>query len=133
MAGNLARTVADVFAHPDIGSHIRTALGTAQAEGVLVDGANVSWDVGASPRATVTLAGDRELDNPTNMKAGQVYVLRVVQDATGTRLLTTGTAYKWIGGTDAVLSVAANAVDILVFYCDGTNMNAIIVAKGFAD
>ena len=61
------------------------------------------------------------------MQAGAVYVLVITQDATGTRLLTYGTAYRWTNGVPPVLSTAPNAVDTVSFYCDGTHMFAINV------
>ncbi len=91
----------------------------------LTDGASIAWDAAANQVASVTLAGNRTLANPTNMKDGATYILTVKQDATGSRTLAYGSAYKWPGGTAPVLSTAANAVDILTFVCDGTNMYGV--------
>jgi hypothetical protein len=88
----------------------------------LTDGANIAWNLNTGQTATVVLGGNRTLDNPTNMKDGASYALLVKQDATGGRTLTYGTAYKWPGGTPPTLSTGANAVDLLTFYSDGTNM-----------
>jgi hypothetical protein len=94
-------------------------------ESTLSDAANISWNVQTDPAAKVTLAGNRTLDNPTNMTAGTTYVLRVIQDATGSRTLSYGANYKWPGGTAPTLSTGANAVDILSFYCDGSYMYGV--------
>ena len=91
-------------------------------ETVLSDGANISWDLNANQVAKVTLAGNRTLDNPTNQKAGSTYILRIIQDGTGSRTLSFGSAYDFPGGTAPVLTAAANAVDVLTFVSDGTNM-----------
>jgi len=91
-------------------------------EQTLTDGITISWDVRNNPVAKVTLAGNRTLANPTNMRAGAFYALRVIQDATGGRTLAYGTAYKWLGGAAPTLSTGANAVDLLIFYSDGTSM-----------
>jgi len=96
-------------------------------EQTLVDGANISWDLDAEQTATVTLTGNRILDNPTNLKAGGTYILRVVQDGVGTRTLTYGSAYKFSGGAAPTLSTGIGAVDLLTFYSDGTNMNGTFV------
>src|SRR5690606_17060659 len=56
-------------------------------EAVLTDGANISWNVGTQPAARVTLTDNRILDDPTNMKAGATYILRVLKTA-GTEQLT---------------------------------------------
>ncbi len=119
----------------------RTTLGLAQAAllnvvqewtrsqsfdaTTLTDGANIAWDAQLNQVASVTLAGNRTLDNPTNMKDGATYILIVKQDATGGRTLSFGSAYKFPGGTAPTLTAAANAVDILTFVSDGTNMYAV--------
>jgi hypothetical protein len=100
-------------------------------EATLTDAANISWDVAPNPVAKVTLTANRTLDNPTNMKVGATYLLRVIQDAGGTNTLAYDTAYLFPGGTAPVLSVAGNAIDIISFYSDGTSMYGSIL-KGFA-
>jgi hypothetical protein len=92
------------------------------AQGTLVDVASILWNLEDDPTAKALLAGNRALANPTNMVAGATYILIVTQDITGTRTLTYDTVYKFPGGTPPVLSVAPNAIDVLVFVSDGTNM-----------
>ena len=91
----------------------------------LTDAANISWDASVNQVASVTLAGNRTLDNPTNLKNGATYILTIKQDATGSRTLAYGTAYKFPGSTAPTLTTAANAVDIITFVSDGTNMNGV--------
>lgn len=91
----------------------------------LTDGANISWDAAANQVASVVLGGDRTLDDPTNMVDGATYILTVKQDATGTRTLAYGDAYKWAGGTAPTLTTDASAVDILKFVCDGASMYGV--------
>ena len=91
----------------------------------LTDDANISWNVEDNQVASVTLGGNRELDNPTNMKDGATYILRVIQDGTGGRTLTYNTAYLWAGGNAPVLSAGGGAIDILTFISDGTNMYGV--------
>lgn len=88
----------------------------------LSDGANISWNLSTRQCAQVTLAGNRTLDNPTNLKSGAIYMLKVIQDGTGGRTLTWSSSYKFTDGVDPVLSAGANAVDIFMFFSDGTNM-----------
>jgi hypothetical protein len=90
----------------------------------LTDAATVNWNLANGGLAAVILGGNRMLANPSNLAAG-IYVLKVLQDATGGRTLTYGTAYRFAGGVVPVLSSAANAYDIITFFCDGTNMNGI--------
>ena len=88
----------------------------------LTDGANIAWNAEQNQVASVTLGGNRTLDNPTNMKDGATYILIVKQDATGSRTLAYGTAYKFENGAAPILTTAVNAVDILTFVSDGTSM-----------
>lgn len=89
----------------------------------LVDGATISWDLNVAQVAEVTLEGNRTLANPTNQRAGATYLLIIRQDATGSRTLNFDTAYKF-ASADGVptLSTAANAVDVISFISDGTNL-----------
>jgi len=48
-------------------------------------------------------------------------ILRLVQDATGSRTVTWPAAVKWSAGAAPTLSTTANAVDIIAFYYNGTN------------
>jgi len=91
-------------------------------QAALTDGANIAWNLTIQQSAIVTLGGNRTLDAPTNQKAGATYVLVIKQDGTGTRTLAWNAAYKFPGGSDPVLSIAAGAVDVVTFISDGTSM-----------
>ena len=105
-------------------------LGTAQsfttAHGfsgtTLTDAASIAWNLASNQVATVTLAGNRALANPTNKVNGNVYILVVKQDATGGRTLSFGTDYKFAGGSAPTVTTTASKADVLTFVCDGTNM-----------
>lgn len=88
----------------------------------LTDGATISWDLSLGAFASVTLGGNRALENPTNQIAGASYILKVTQDGTGGRTLSFGSTYKFPGGTDPTLSTGTGDVDIIAFISDGTNM-----------
>lgn len=90
----------------------------------LTDAASIAWDLDNNQVAQVTLAGNRTLANPTNLKNGATYILHILQDGTGSRNLAYGTNYKFPNGVVPVLTATANAVDILtcvarnnVLYC----------------
>lgn len=78
------------------------------------------------------LTGNVTLANPTNLVPGSSAKWDMVftQDATGSRTLTLGTAYKKVGGALA-LSTAAGSVDVVHFVTDGTTVYASI-DKAFA-
>ena len=92
---------------------------------ILADAANIAWNLDANQVAQVTIAGNRTVQAPTNMKDGSTYILRVVQDITGTRTLTWNAVFKWPGGTAPTLSTAPGSVDIITFHSDGTNMYGV--------
>ena len=97
----------------------RAALSTAQTFSgaqrasitTLTDAANIAVDFSLNNNYTVTLGGNRTLDNPTNQVAGQSGSIFIVQDGTGSRTLAYDTAYEFAGGTAPTLSTAASAVD----------------------
>lgn len=109
-------------------------LATGQMYGgtqTLTDGATVNWNTDSGAFATLTLAGNRTMAAPTNLKNGSTYVLIVNQDATGSRTLTWNSVFKWPAATAPTLSTTANAKDILTFVSDGTNLYGV-VQKAFA-
>ena len=77
----------------------------------LTDAANISYDMDDGNNATVTLGGNRTLDNPSNITVGQSGSIFIVQDGTGSRTLSYGSAFDFASGTAPTLSTAANAVD----------------------
>lgn len=90
----------------------------------LTYGLTTNWNVDQGGVANLTLTGNTTMAVPTNLKIGGTYVLRVTQDAVGSRLITwTASFYKWPAGVAPVLSTTANAVDLIQFYCyDGVNL-----------
>lgn len=89
----------------------------------LTDGSTIDWNL-ALGSAKVTLGGNRTLNNPSNMGAGETYFLEVFQDTSGSRHISTwGSAYKFPGYNKPTLSVAKNREDVISFGCDGTYMN----------
>lgn len=99
-----------------------TLQGKLYSNQTLTDAATIAWNAANGAFATVTLGGNRALANPTNLINGASYILVVKQDATGNRTLSFGSAYKFPGGVAPTLSTSANAVDIISFLSDGTNM-----------
>jgi FlaG/FlaF family flagellin (archaellin) len=98
----------------------------------LADQANIDWDLTLGGAAQVTLGGDRTLNAPTNMVNGARYRLKVIQDGTGTRLLTWNAIYRFPGGVDPCLTAAINCIDILIFDCDGTHMDCVSMVNALA-
>lgn len=58
---------------------------------------------------------------PSNMEAGAIYVLHMVQDTSAAKTLAFNAVFLLVGGAFTI-TASTDAVDMLVFYCDGTNM-----------
>ncbi len=92
----------------------------------LTDAETIAWDAESNQVASVVLTDNRTLGAPTNLKDGATYILIVKQDATGSRALAFNAVYKFAGGEAPTLSAAADAVDILTFVSDSTNMYGVM-------
>lgn len=103
-----------------------TVTNPANTDQVLVDAANISWDMSKGGIASITLGGNRTFNAPTNLKKG-AYILHVIQDGTGNRVLTWNAVFKWSNGTAPQLSTGAGKRDIFSFVSDG----AALYAPGF--
>lgn len=118
----------------DYAAPATTANYTAQQNfttSVLTDASSIAWNLNTAQTARVTLGGNRTLAAPSNLVDGGTYILFVKQDGTGSRTLAYNAVFKWPGGVAPVLSTGANALDILSFVSDGTNMYGTI-QKAFA-
>ena len=73
---------------------------------------------GYSQKSTLTGNVTFTFSNPIS---GQAYVLKLVQDGTGSRTVTWPAAVKWSGGTAPTLTTTASKTDLINLYYDGTN------------
>ena len=99
-------------------SYTKAQRGTPVA---LTDGATIAVDMSLGNNFSVTLAGNRQLGDPSNVTAGQSGVIVITQDGTGSRTLNyAGTKYKFSGGSSNApqLTTTAAAVDVLAYYCE---------------
>lgn len=83
-----------------------------------VDGATITFDLKTSYHQ-VTLGGNRTLalEHETT---GQSFVLRLVQDGTGSRTVTWFSTIKWDQGTAPTLTTTAGKTDVFMFMVTGT-------------
>lgn len=84
------------------------------------DGATVTFDLDSSSTHTVTLGGNRTLAL-SNSDAGQKFIIRLVQDGTGSRTVTWFSTIKWAGGVEPTLTTTANKTDVFGFICTSAN------------
>jgi plastocyanin len=86
----------------------------------LTDGATVTIDLTKRGIHTITLGGNRILA-VSGETAGQVFVLRIIQDGSGTRTVTWFSTIKWAGGVAPTLTTTLNKIDVFGFICTGTD------------
>lgn len=66
----------------------------------------------------------------TNASIGQCFMVRILQDATGSRTVTWFTTIKWAGGSAPTLTLVANKADTIGFEITGSNTyDGFVVAQ----
>lgn len=99
----------------------------------LTDAASITLDCSRSNRFLVILGGNRTLANFTNAVSGQSIILCVSQDATGSRKMGFGTAYKF--GTDVPSydsSTIAGTKDYIgMLFMSSASADIVSVSKGY--
>ena len=106
--------------------------GLSEQPQTLTDQANIDWDQSLGGAAQVTLGGDRTMNAPTNMVNGSRPRLKVIQDGTGTRLLTWNACFRFPGGIKPTLSAGIGNIDIILFDCDGTHLDCTGMTSALA-
>ena len=86
-------------------------------------------DLSAGMKQKITLTGNCTVTF-SNPDIGH-YLLKVIQDATGSRTLTLPSG-KWVGGSAYTPTSDANAVDILSIYYDGSTYWYSVVGLDFS-
>jgi hypothetical protein len=88
----------------------------------LTFGSTTTWDQTRGATAAVTLTANTTL-SITNAVAGMYGLVRVTQDATGSRTIALPAGSKVINGGGGVVSLTttADATDVLSYFYDGTN------------
>lgn len=76
-----------------------------------IDTGEIDLDFATGFDFTITMDANAQLMNPQNKTAGQRGIIRVVQDGSGSRLMTFDTDYQFINKTAITLSTSANADD----------------------
>ena len=84
------------------------------------DGATITFDVNEANVHTVTLGANRVFAI-SNETAGQKFMIRIQQDATGSRTVTWFSTIKWAGGSAPTLTTTANKADVVGFLVTGTD------------
>jgi hypothetical protein len=83
-----------------------------------------AWNTDNAQCALHTLTENTTISAPTNLNAGGVYTLRVVQ-AAGVYTLAFNAVFKWGAADTPTAPAASGDVVIFSFYSDGTNMYGV--------
>ena len=110
-----ARYLASYHASVGAVTNETQTFSTAQIGAVtsLTDAVNISTDLALNNNFSVTLGGNRTLDNPTNPGIAQSGSIFIIQDGTGSRTLSFGTYWKFAAGAGPTISTTGNAIDRL--------------------
>jgi hypothetical protein len=115
-----------------LGKNLRIETAAVADINALTDGTNISVDFNAGQNFTVTLAGNRTLDNPTNCVAGQVGSIFIVQDGTGSQTLAYGSSWDFAGGEAPTLSTDGNAIDRLDYIVHTSTDVQALLTKAYS-
>ena len=91
-----------------------TMTGTVATLTTATDGATVTFNLNNGPIHTVTLGGNRTLAL-SNDATGKVFIIRLIQDGTGSRTVTWFSTIDWAGGSAPTLTTTAAAIDVFGF------------------
>ena len=80
------------------------------------DAATITFDLNSGNTHGVTL-GDNRTFAISNESAGQKFMLRVLQEGTGSRTVTWFSTIKWAGGSAPTLTTTASKADVFGFLC----------------
>jgi hypothetical protein len=106
-----------------------TISGSLQSMTTDTDGATVTMDLSTSNIHTVTLGGNRTLAL-SNVSVGQAFMVRLVQDGTGSRTVTWFATIKWPNGVVPTLTTTASKTDVFGFICTSSgNYDGYVVGQ----
>lgn len=95
---------------------------TNPSVGTLTEAANIAVDGAVNDVFKITLTGNRNMSNPTNLVPGKLYTFQITQDASGNRNLTWGDKYIFSPGSSGAVGMTASKTTVLLFSSDGTSL-----------
>jgi len=103
---------------------LETAVNMHESEKTLhsnSDAATITFNLNTSKVHTVTLAGNRTLA-VSNPELNKAFIVRLVQDATGSRTVTWWGGIRWPSASAPTLSTTATAIDSFGFIRTGVGV-----------
>lgn len=109
----------------DIGTKTHNQLELRDTVQALVDGANIDIDFNNGWMLTLTQAGSRSFNAPTNIQAGGKYYLEITQSGNG-NTLAWDAVFTFPGGTDPIVSSSDGDIDVFEFVSfDGSTLRCV--------
>jgi hypothetical protein len=102
---------------------------TAPSYVELTDAPTITVDWSKGTTQTVTLGGKRALAFLNGQKGGK-YILRLRQDATGSRTVTWPSSVHWPGVDGPTLTTTAGKADYIVFIYNGVSYDMVAISQG---
>jgi hypothetical protein len=84
------------------------------------DAATITFDLATGNKQRTTLGDNRTLAL-SNVQDGHVFILRLLQDGTGSRTVTWWSTIKWADGSAPTLTTTADKADVFGFIQTGTD------------
>ncbi len=113
----------------DLGDRPHNAAGGSGAPALGNTSGTIATNAALGRMFTVTLTGNATLSNPTNLIAGQELIYVITQDGTGSRLVTFGNLFTFVG--NQTVSTPASSIDVIRALYDGLRLRAILT-KAYA-
>lgn len=108
------------------------AVNKKYCDGIIItdtDGATITFNLNQGKKHTVILGDNRTLAL-TGGYVGQVFLIRLVQDGTGSRTVTWFSTIKWAGGSAPTLTTTINKADVYGFLCTSTdNYDGFVIGQ----
>ena len=102
------------YNHDEIDAHIDDGEQPG-GDQLVTYGANITVDFSLGATARITLTGNTNI-TLSNLTNGRVYRLVLIQDGTGSRLVSSWvTTIKWMGEAAPTLTTTASKADIITF------------------
>ena len=95
----------------------------------LADAPTITVDWSKGSIQAVTLGGNRALTFLNGQKGGK-YMLRLRQDATGSRTVTWPSSVHWPGANGPTLTTMAGKADYIVFIYNGVSYDMVAISQG---
>ena len=77
---------------------------------------NTTLDFSAGNNFSLTLGGSFELSNPSGLQVGQSGIILLLQDSSGSRVLSYGSSWDFPASTAPTLTTTAAALDVLTYF-----------------